>query len=902
MTGRPLPTGSVTFLFTDIEGSTRAWELHPDAMSLALNDHDRLLRAIVAKHRGYVFKTVGDAFCCAFTEPSEAVVTAIEAERQLRAQHWPEEIGEIRVRMAIHTGKVVQHGGDYFGPTVNRVARLMSIAHGGQILLSSSTAADLANVTQTGFTLRDLGSHRLKDLKQAETTYQVVAAGLRTDFPALASLDAHPNNLPSQLSSFIGRERELADARRRLAQYRIVTVAGPGGVGKTRLALQLAAEVVQDFTDGVYFIALAPITSGDLVVHALAAALNIVEQPNEPLETTVIRYVGGKKVLLVFDNSEHVLTESATLIKQIVSECPNVRCLVTGREPLHLLGEQVERLLPLSSPKVARTEGDLEACDSSRLFLERARAVVKSDLSLSAEDCALVAEICQRLDGIPLAIELAASRLATMPLRRLADKLTVSILVNRDPTASQRHRTLRDAIEWSYRLLAASEQRVFMALSVFQGGCTIEAVEQVAESGVDDDIGSLVDKSLVQLYVNEDGSSRYRLLEPIAEFAGLELIQTAASDGLRHRHFAFYHALASTAALAVGVTKQDRFDSVDREIGNLRAALNWAVECDIDDAAQLAIDLGIFWRARGSFTEGRAWFARVLGAAPHLAPRLRANLLRQSAGFAAMQDDYAQSTELAQAALTIYRDLGDEGGMGLALHTLAEVAHRQGRLDEAEQLYRETFPHLDAADHLLGKTICLMNEGMIARQKGDFASAETLLQKAGANADLLRDQDVWAQVKIESAWATLFAGDADVAERSFREAFAVTTVEQNLHGACQARLGIATAALTASRTDLALHEYGAALQEAAVLRAQIFVVDAIYGIGAVRALNGELVRAAKCCGLAAKIAGEIKCEPRAGVAYTIATERIQAGLNAEQLALAMSAGATMRPEDLEAVT
>ena len=340
---------------------------------------------------------------------------------------WPHDIGEIRVRIGIHTGEAVPHDGDYFGPTVNRVARLMSIAHGGQILLSSSAASGLVGLTPDGVSLRDLGSHRLKDLKQAESTFQVVADGLVLDFPALASVDAHPNNLPSQLSSFVGRERELAHLRRQLSEHRVVTVAGPGGIGKTRLALQAAADAMQDFPDGVYFIALAPISAGELVGHALASALEIAELPNERLETTVIRYLGEKRLLLVFDNSEHVSAPTAALVKRIVSECPRVRCVVTAREPLHLLGEDVERLSPLTTPLDAKTVGELEAHDGSRLFLERARAVVEGELSLSAHDCATVAEICRRLDGIPLAIELAASRLATMPLQRLAEKLNVSI-------------------------------------------------------------------------------------------------------------------------------------------------------------------------------------------------------------------------------------------------------------------------------------------------------------------------------------------------------------------------------------------------------------------------------------------------------------------------------------------
>jgi predicted ATPase/class 3 adenylate cyclase len=897
MAHRPLPTGTVTFLFTDIEGSARAWEAHPDVMARAVKTHDRLLRKVVEEHGGHVFKTVGDAFYCVFARPLQAVTAAVDAERALNAVRWSHEIGEIRARIGIHTGKATQHDGDYFGPTVNRVARLTSIAHGGQILLSASSAQSLQGAAPDGVTLRDLGSHRLKDLKQAELTFQVVADGLRCDFPALASVDAHPNNLPSQLASFIGREGELAHLHRELSEYRVVTVTGPGGVGKTRLSLQTAADVVQDFPDGVFLVALASVSAGELVAHALAAALQIEELPNEILESTVTRYLHGRRLLLVFDNSEHVSAPTAELVKRIVSECPNVRCLVTAREPLHIVGEDVVRLSPLPTPRDAKSVADLEACDGSRLFLERAHAVAGGELSLSARDCEAVGQICRHLDGIPLAIELAASRLATMPLLRLAERLSVSILVNKDPTAADRHRTLRDAIEWSYRLLGPAEQRAFMALAVFQGGCTVDALERVAEAGVEDDAGSLVDKSLAQLYLAEDSSARYRLLEPIAEFASLEAACNGLDEAFRHRHCGFYCELASVAASAIGAAKSAYFERIDCELANERAALDWAARNDAEKGAQLSLDLAGYWRARGSFTEARAWFGRALEAPARLAPRFRARLLGQSAAFAAMQDDYERSTESAHAALQIYRVLNDDAGIGSALHTLAEVAHRQGRLEEAEQFYREAFPYLEAAKVFRTKIVCLMNQGMIARQRNDFESAASLLQRAAVEAESLGYPDVWAEVKVKSAWTKLFAGDPDTAEREFRDAFAANVRQRNAHGICQARLGIATAALTASRVETAEKEYAQALREANALQARIFIVDVIYGFSAVHALRGDLVGAARRCGLAAKLADEIKCEPRTGLAYTIATERIRAGLTDEEFAHAVIAGATMKIEE-----
>ena len=901
MLKRPLPSGTVTFLFTDIEGSTRAWEQHPGAMAAALSDHDRLLRDVFERHGGYVFKTVGDAFCCAFERAPDALAAAVEAMRALHAHRWPDEIGEVRVRMALHCGDAIAHDGDYFGPTLNRVARLLAIGYGGQILLTAAAAEMLADIALDGVTLRDLGSHRLKDLRRAEATYQVMAKGLRASFPALASVDAHPNNLPSQISSFVGREREIATLRQRLAEHRVVTIGGAGGIGKTRLALQVAAEVVQDYSDGIYFVALAPLRDGRHIPNALASALGVDEASNEALEETIVRHLGSKHVLLVFDNCEHVLGETALSIKQIVSDCPNVRCLITSREPLHLTGECVERLAPLSTPDGARSVADLEALDGSLLFLERARAVA-GPLALCESECELVVEICRRLDGIPLAIELAASRLATMPLERLAKRLRAMLLASKDATVDERHRTLRAAISWSYDLLADSEKRTFSALSIFSGGCTIDALAHVVEVDVEDDLESLVDKSLVQLDLRDDAGSRYRLLEPIAEFAESQLTALGASDALRRRHIEFYSALASSVATADASARAGGMARIDVEIGNMRAALERAMNGDVERAAQLVINLAPFWRARGSFTEGRDWLERLLDRAPALDLTKKARVLRDSAAFAAMQDDYDDANRLARDAVDIYRGLSDESGIGSALHIVAEVAHRQGRSDEAKRLYTESYEHLDAGNHLVGKTICMMNLGMLARDEEDYESSERLLLKAREDAQRLGDRSVLAQVEVERAWTALESGNVERAERSFREAFDVKTAERDSHGACQARIGVASALLVGGHADAARREFETALREAAALRAQIFVINAIHGIAGVAAIGGDLAAAAKYCGFADQLIAKTHCSEQLGLIQNIATARIYAGLSTEEIAAATAAGAAMKPEEVAALS
>jgi predicted ATPase/class 3 adenylate cyclase len=493
---RALPTGIVTFLFTDIEGSSRLWERAPDDMRDALARHDALCRDVVARHNGVVFKTVGDAICSAFTHPNEALNAAIDAQRALSNHVWPRAIERLRVRMALHSGECTQRDGDYFGATLNRVARLSSLAYGEQILVSTATAALLRDVLSENVALRELGAHRLKDLAQPEPTFQVIAEGLRSDFPALPSLDARPNNLPSQISSFVGRACELKDVTTSLEEARLLTIVGPGGIGKTRLGSQVAAEVLGDgYPGGAWFIDLTAVRRPDSIAGAVAAELSVRELPSEPVETTLIAYLRGRRLLLILDNAEHVLTEVAAFAKSILSKCPGVRILATSREPLHVVGERVYRL------------GALE--DASSLFLERARASAPS-LTFGKDELEEVAALCLRLEGIPLAIELVCARLSSMPFSQILGRLTSTLsLTSKDSSEIARHRTLREMVRWSYEMLSRSEKRTLEVMSAFRGGCTVTALEAVATdvTGVDEQLDALVDKSLIQVDTVEERAS-----------------------------------------------------------------------------------------------------------------------------------------------------------------------------------------------------------------------------------------------------------------------------------------------------------------------------------------------------------------------------------------------------------
>ncbi len=503
-----LPTGTVTFLFTDIEGSTTRWEHQRAAMQAALARHDDILRAAIEAHEGHVFKTVGDAFYAVFTSAPDALEAALAAQSPLQAEAWSEDVDTLRVRMALHTGTVQQRDGDYFGPPLNRVARLLSAGHGGQVLLSHVTRELVRDYLPPGAELRDLGEHRLKDLIRPEHVFQLVAPDLPADFQPLRTLDNRPNNLPLQLTPFIGRERELEVVRERLAQpdMRLLTLSGPGGTGKTRLGLQVAADLLDTFPDGVWFVNLAPISDPALVMPTIAATLGIAEVAGQSLLDTLKWYLRDKQMLLVLDNFEQVLP-AAPVVNDLLAAAPGLKVLVTSRALLGIYGEHDVAVPPLALPDLRRLPPleRLSQYEAVRLFIERAQAA-KSDFAITGENAPAVAEICVRLDGLPLAIELAAARIRLLPpqalLQRLSSRLKLLTGGRRDLPA--RHQTLRGAIEWSYSLLDPVEQTLFARLAVFVGGRTLEAVEAVCNADGDlevdvlDGLASLVDKSLVR--------------------------------------------------------------------------------------------------------------------------------------------------------------------------------------------------------------------------------------------------------------------------------------------------------------------------------------------------------------------------------------------------------------------
>jgi predicted ATPase/class 3 adenylate cyclase len=604
-----LPTGTVTFLFSDLENSTRLWEEHPEAMKAALARHDEILRAAVEARGGRVVKSTGDGLHAVFETAHAGAVAAVGAQRALAGESWG-ETGPLRVRMGLHTGEAEHRAGDYYGPVLNRAARLTAAGHGGQILVTQATEAVLRDHLGEDVGLMDLGEHRLRDLSRAERVFQVTGPGLAGEFPPLRSLDHFPGGLPGVLTSFVGRERELGALVEALQQAPLVTVIGVGGVGKTRLALQAAAEVWPAYQDGAWFCELAAVSDGRAVPEAVAASLEVRPEPGISLTANLLGFLRHKQLLLVLDNCEHLVEAAGALAEAITHACPRVAVLVTSREALGVDGERLRPLGPLPVPGDRSSLGEQADAASVRLFTDRARAV-RPDFELDASRLPVVAEICRRLDGVPLAIELAAARVAALGVADIVRRLDqrFRLLTGGRRSALERHHTLRAAVDWSYDLLDQTQACAFNRLAVFAGGLTLEAAEAVLSGdGIEtDDVVDLVSDLVARSMVVADESEptrRYRLDETMRQYARERLDATSESDTVRLRHGEYYVALAEMAAEGVkGRDEQRWVRTIDVEFPNFRAALDWSIGIgDADVALRLTVALGAaalgLWRPR----------------------------------------------------------------------------------------------------------------------------------------------------------------------------------------------------------------------------------------------------------------------------------------------------------------
>jgi predicted ATPase len=677
---RSLPEGIVTFLFTDIEGSTRLLtEIGDASYSATLLLHRQLVEQAAAAERGVIVSTEGDAVFVAFGSAGGAIRAAVAAQRAIATHAW--EGGDVRVRMGIHTGEAQVVADDYVGIEVHRAARVGAAAHGGQVVVTEASRA-LAGEPGDGISLRDLGEHRLKDFARAERLYQVEAAGLESTFPALRTLDLTPNNLPPQLTTFVGRA-EVERAVSLLERTRLLTLTGPGGTGKTRLSLALATDCTDRFPDGTWFVPLAPVTDPELVASAIAASIGLLAPQRPPIER-VKDHLRDRNALLVLDNFEQVVS-GAPIVGEILRSAPKVKVIVSSRAPLRISGEQEFPVPPLSLPPAGVADPEvLLGSEAVRLFVERAMAV-RPDFALTTENGAQVAEIVRRLDGLPLAIELAAARVRLLSpaamAQRLGDRLALLSAGGRD--LPERQRTLRGAIDWSHDLLEPNERRLFARLGVFAGGGPIETAESVC--GIDGDtealdvlggLERLSEQSLVAIGEDLHGDMRFTMLETIRDYALERLEERGETAALRQRHAEAFLAFATaepprtadTAAAAAAAARQ--LDRLEDEHDNLRAAIEQLIGAgDTERASALVFALWRFWHMRGHIAEARTRVDRVLAmpewtAEPGLA-RLRA--LEAAGGLAYWAADGEAASDHYAAAVAVARAIGDDAEVANAL-------------------------------------------------------------------------------------------------------------------------------------------------------------------------------------------------------------------------------------------
>lgn len=734
-----LPRGTVTFLFTDIESSTIHLQKLGDARYSAVQaDHRRILRSSFTQGGGVEVDTQGDAFFYAFEQATAAVNAAAAAQQAILSHPWPEGMA-MRVRMGLHTGEAVLGSEGYVGLDVVRGSRIMSAGHGGQVLLTETTAELVQQALPESVALRDLGEHRLKDLARAEHIFQLVIAGLPSDFPLLKSLGLH-HNLPSSLTSFIGREREAAQVKELLASTSLVTLTGAGGSGKTRLALEVAADLLNEFPGGVWLVELASLSDPGLVVQAVASTLGVREIPGRSLLDSLIDYVQAKTLLLVLDNCEHLITACAQLAETLLRAAPKLRILATSRETLGIQGEATYRVPSLTFPDFTTLPpvDQLIQYEAIQLFVARAVSC-QPGFELTEANVNSVAQIVRHLDGIPLAIELAAARMKLLSVEQIAQRLgdRFRLLTGGSRTALPRHQTLRAAIDWSYELLSEAERTVLRRLAVFAGGFTLEAVEAIcAGDGVEADwtldlVMHLVDKSLV-LVVATDGEARYKMLETIREYSRGKLFESGEDAAVRRRYLDWYRDFVKSAETELRGPQQLLWlGRLDAEHDNLRAALDASLSAETAESGlHLAGALHHFWVLRGYLSEGRDWLEGILTWSNGASKLARSQALYGAGVLAFHQGDYARSTALCEESLALCKECGIEPGIALTLTALGNVARSQGDYARASRLFEESLALWREVGDKWGLANVLTQFGTVARSQGDYARARGLFEES----------------------------------------------------------------------------------------------------------------------------------------------------------------------------
>jgi predicted ATPase/class 3 adenylate cyclase len=820
----PLPSGTVTFLFSDIEGSTNlARQLGPD-WSAVLRLHRDLLRAAFTSEGGHELGTEGDSFFVVFPSARAAVAAAAAAQRALTKAAWPGDVS-LRVRMGIHTAEAAPEGtdrSDYTGLEVHRAARIAATAHGGQVVLSSQTVALIDERPPAGVGVRALGAHRLKDFPEPEDLHQLLVEGLAVDFPPLRSLGSRRADVPYQLTSFVGRASDVAAVERLIGESRLLTLTGPGGTGKTRLAIRVAGDMVDRFDDGASFVPLAPITDPGLVPGAIAQVLGVLDAGDRPLTDTLVDFLRDRKTLLVLDNFEHLMP-GTPIVSHLLASASGLHILATSREILHLAGEREYSVAPLAVPDttVALSTERLLGSDAVVLFVDRARAVLPG-FALTDANARAVVEICRRLDGLPLAIELAAARLRILSPEALLERLanSLDILSGGARDLPSRQRTLRAAIEWSEQLLEEPDRLLFRRLAVFRGGWTFEAAEAIIANlggpvtGVFEGIASLADKSLIRPLTSTEGEPRFLMLETIREYGVDRLIAEAELEQTERAHAFFFARLADEARSGLeGDEGPAWLDRLDREIGNIRAALEWFLEHDGVAAMEMGANLWRFWHRRGLLGEGRMWLERIVATPGTAPPRARAQAYGALGSVAYWQNDFARTRTAYEESLATWREAGEDAGIVEALYNLGFAGLVDHRFEDARAAYAESI----------------------------------------ALAERIGDRRAIGRLSFGLGMVAMVVGELDEARRRFEESIPVLEATGDQYLTVSARRDLVEVAIRSGRLDEAREGNRANLTEAHLARDPTMFAMALEDLATIEAREDRLARALRIAGAAAAV-------------------------------------------------
>lgn len=911
-----LPTGTITLLFTDIEKSTLLLRQLGEQYTFVLETSRHLLRTTFQQWHGHEVDMQGDAFFVVFARATDAVAAAVTAQRLLYTHPWPEGVA-VKVRMGLHTGEPEHSSESYVGLDVHYAARLMNAAHGGQVLLSRTTRELVEYGLPEGVSLLDLGLYHLKDIPGPRSIFQLVIADLSVDFPPPNALDIRFHNLPVQLTSLIGREREKAAlcALLQRTDVRLVTLTGTGGIGKTRLGLQVATDLLDSFADGVYFVPLAPVTSPASVIPTIAHWLGLERRrtgqlprlDQEHMEYLHV-FLRDKHVLLLLDNFEQVVTAASDLV-DLLAGCPHLKILVTSRAVLHISGEHEFAVPPLALPERTHlgVNEDLAQYAAVALFLERALAI-KPDLALTKANLRAIAAICRHLDGLPLAIELAAARIKLLPPRALLQRLThrLTVLTGGTQDVPVRQQTLRNTIAWSYNLLGEAEQQLFRCISIFVGGCTLEAIEAIASASTDgrasilDAVTSLIDKSLLQQMEQEEEEPRLIMLETIREY-GLEALSTyGEEETTRQAHAAYYLALAERAEPHYGGPEQTVWlERLEREHDNLRAALLWSLEQAgtemtpprIETALRLGGALRRFWLVHAHVTEGRNFLEQALTTGEKAATPVRAKALIAAANLAVAQNDYERTEVLCQQSLTLFRELADQPGIAFSLQLQGSALWNRGNpatgrslTEEALMLFRKIgdksqtawaltqLALLDSSQGQYSRAYALFEEGLalhremghkrgiafslvhLARlifiSQGDQVAASSLLEEGLPLFRELGDKDGIASSYALRGWIALGKGNTSEARSLLEESVKLHREVGSRQSLTESLILLARTVVTQGDNEAASTLYKESLTIARALNHQWLIASVLEGLATMVAGQGEIVWAARLWGKA----------------------------------------------------